>query len=93
MILAALMCLKIKPFTTTQWNTFLKSVDIRKGKQTYVAKAFLLDSGDTLQNEMTTTKHKREPYLRQLSTRAGCKVATGSRCCYLRCLSEVNYRR
>ena len=39
----------IKPFTTTRWNTFLKSVDIRKdlvGNQANVAKAFLLDRGD-----------------------------------------------
>ena len=51
----------IKPFTTTHWNTFLKSVDIRKdleGNQANVAKAFLLDSSDTVQNEMTATKHK-----------------------------------
>ena len=52
----------IKPFTTTRWNTFLKSVDIWKdlvGNQANVAKAFLLDRGDTVQNEMTATKHKR----------------------------------
>ena len=51
----------IKPFTTTRWNTFLKSVDIRKdlvGNQANVAKAFLLDRGNTVQNEMTETKHK-----------------------------------
>ena len=52
----------IKPFTTTRWNTFLKSVDIRKdlvGNQANIAKAFLLDRSDTVQNEMTATKHKR----------------------------------
>ena len=51
----------IKPFTTTRWNTFLKSVDIRKdlvGNQANVAKAFLLDRGDTVQNEMTATKQE-----------------------------------
>ena len=51
----------IKPFTTTRWNTFLKSVVIRKalvGNQANVAKAFLLYSSDTVQNEMTATKHK-----------------------------------
>ena len=52
----------IKPFTKTRWNTFLKSVDIRKdlvGNQANVAKAFLLDRSDAVQNEMTATKHKR----------------------------------
>ena len=51
-----------KPFTTARWNTFLKSVDIRKdlvGNQANVAKAFLLDRGDTVQNEMTATKYMR----------------------------------
>ena len=40
----------IKPFTTTRWNTFLKSVDIWKdlvGNRVDVAKAFLHDHGDT----------------------------------------------
>ena len=62
LMLTALMCFEdIKPFTTTRWNTFLKSVDIRKDlveNQANVAKAFLLDRGDTVQNEMTATKHK-----------------------------------
>ena len=51
----------IEPFSTTRWNTFLKSVGIRKdlvANQASVAKAFLLDRGDTVQNEMTATKHK-----------------------------------
>ena len=52
----------IKPSITTRWNVFLKSVDIWKdlvGNQANVAKAFLLDRSDTVQNEMTATKHKR----------------------------------
>ena len=41
----------IKLFTTTGWNTFLKSVTVRKdqvGNQAHVAKAFLLNHGDTV---------------------------------------------
>ena len=61
-MLTAVICFEdIEPFSTTRWNTFLKCVGIRKdlvANQASVAKAFLLDRGDTVQNEMTATNHK-----------------------------------